>query len=59
MKFLNQYHKANYEGAMAHYAEWEKLPLNFENESKRLKEREERCRQRYQDEVEAKLQMQL
>lgn len=59
MKFLNQYHRANYEGAMMHYAEWEKLPIDFEIESKRIKEREERCRQLYQGEVEAQLQMQL
>ena len=44
---------------MMHYAEWEKLPIDFEIESKRIKEREERCRQLYQGEVEAQLQMQL
>lgn len=51
MYFINQYHKENYEGAMAHYAESMKLPLDFEKELKWVKEREERCRQMEQEAV--------
>ncbi len=50
MYFINQYHKENYEGAMAHYAESAKLPLNFEKEWQAVMEREERCRRMEQDE---------